>query len=98
EPVRRTSWQFGQESIVRRVSWPLFRHTRSWAAIALDRLELRRTNPNESRSFSASVSNVNNSASFALAVVSEDNVDVCEIRGLTEGEARWMARVVHDRS
>lgn len=32
--------------------------------------------------------------SFCLTFVDQDNVEVCSIHALTEGEARWIADVV----
>jgi hypothetical protein len=99
EPWRRTSWQFGEESIVRQSRWPFFRWTRSWIMPRLDRLELRRLNPSgrHSQRFSESIGDPTGTLSFALALISSDNVDVCEIKSLTEGEARWMARIILKR-
>jgi hypothetical protein len=34
---------------------------------------------------------------FELALVSSNNIDLCDIGNLTEGEARWMARFVLER-
>jgi hypothetical protein len=35
--------------------------------------------------------------SFDLAFIANDNVDLCVISDLSEGEARWMAHVVLDQ-
>lgn len=97
EPWRRTSWQFGEERIVRQWRWPFFRYTRSWVMPRLDRLELRRLNPSDRQRFRTAIVDPLGQRSFALAIVSSDNVDVCDIGSLTEGEARWMARVILKR-
>ncbi len=100
EPWRRTTWRFGEESIARQLSWPVYRFARSWIVPRFDRLELRRLDANSIRSARIPVATIDSadSPSFALAIVSSDNVDVCEIKSLTEGEARWMARIILERS
>jgi hypothetical protein len=99
EPWRWTSWKFGREQVVRQTLWPFYRRTRSWIIPRLDRLELRRQNPNDRRHqrLSGAIADPTGHASFTLAFVSSDNIDVCDIGNLTEGEARWMARIILER-
>jgi hypothetical protein len=37
------------------------------------------------------------SAPFKLAFIAANNVDLCGIENLTEGDARWVARLVLER-
>jgi hypothetical protein len=99
EPWRTTTWRFESERIVSRLRWPVFSYTRTWDVIRLDRLELRRRNSNDSRGlrFSKATTDTTAETPFELALVSGENVDLCEIDDLTEGEARWMARIILDR-
>ena len=65
----------------------------------LHRLELRRRNGNDSQRqrFSDVTTDMTGPMSFELALVASNNIDLCDIGTLTEGEARWMARIVLDR-
>ena len=96
EPVRRTTWRFEPDRIVRQTVWPVFRRTRAWNVAKLSRLELRRNRENDARRMRPSL-NANNLAGevpFELAFVSDNNNDLCSITSLTEGEARWFASII----
>jgi hypothetical protein len=99
EPFRRTSWRFEQDRLVSQTCWPGYCHTRAWDAPDLDRLELRRRNRNDSKHQLSwdMATDLTNQLPFELALVSSTNVDLCNLGKLTEGEARWMARIVLDR-
>jgi hypothetical protein len=99
EPFRRTIWRFERHSIVHQVRWPVYRRTRSWAVDNLDRLELRggEASSGKARKRSGVRSMQSNEGSFDLAFIANDNVDLCVISDLSEGEARWMAHVVLDQ-
>jgi hypothetical protein len=98
EPWRYTAWQFERDRIVSRTRWPVYGHTREWDVLDLDRLELRRLgNDSRGRHYSKTTSDRTDQMPFELALVAGNNVDLCAIRGLTEGEARWMARLILDR-
>lgn len=97
ERFRRTTWRFEPNRIVKETCWPARRQTRTWEVVALDRLELRRRDANHSphKRLSPMV-DLTDQTLFELAVVSSNNTDVCVIGNLTEGEARWMARILLD--
>ncbi len=99
EPWRRTAWRFERDRIVNQTRWPWYCHTRTWDAVELDRLELRRRdqdNPQLRHAWQVTTA-LAGLAPFDLALVSGDNVDLCNIGNLTEGEARWMARILLGR-
>jgi hypothetical protein len=93
EPWRRTAWRFDWDRIVRQTRWPVYCYTRAWQVLHLDRLELRRRRGSNS----SAPTDLTGEMPFELAFVTSDNVDLCDIRKLTEGEARWLARIVLER-
>ncbi len=99
EPLRRTVWRFEYDRIVGRTSWRICGFSRGWDVLALDRLELRRRGRQDQQG-KANVklmTDLNGERTFELVLVSADNVDLCRIESLTEGEARWMAGIVLKR-
>jgi hypothetical protein len=99
EPFRRTVWRFEQDRIAKQTQWPLYRHTRAWDVVKLDRLELRRQRPNtpQRQRLADSTTDMMAQVPFELALVAPGNVDLCRIPNLTEGEVRWIAHVILDR-
>ena len=99
EPYRYTIWRFEPSSIARKIRWPIYGHTRVWDVLRLSRLELRYGGHVDRgiERLSNAPTNLSGETPFGLAFVSADNIDVCEIGNLTEGEARWIARVVLER-
>jgi hypothetical protein len=99
EPFRRTIWRFERHSIVRQVRWPVYRRSQSWEVASLGRLELRggEASSGKSRKRSSARLSQSDEGSFDLAFISKDNVDVCVISDLCQGEALWMAHVVLDQ-
>jgi hypothetical protein len=66
--------------------------------LRLDRLELRRDdNPLRRQTLSSMTTDLTGQTPFGLAMISSDNVDLCAIQYLTEGEVRWIARILLDR-
>jgi hypothetical protein len=99
EPCRRTVWRFEWDRIVSQTRWPVYRHTRTFDVLDLDRLELRRRSGTASRHQGRSemATDMTGPMQFELALVAGSNVDLCGIGNLTEGEARWMAGIILDR-
>ncbi len=96
EPFRRTAWRFEHDRITSQTRWPVFRRTRAWEVDELDRLDLRCLSgdpPTSKRLADIAATTL----PFALALVATGNVDLCRIENLTEGEARWLARLVLER-
>jgi hypothetical protein len=98
EPFRRTACRFEWDRIISQTRWPVYRHTRAWEVVGLDRVELRRCSDDpKRRRFSDATADMSGHTPFDLALVAGNNIDLCEIRHLTEGEARWMAGIILDR-
>jgi hypothetical protein len=98
EPFRSTIWRFEWDRIVSQTSWPVYCRTRAWDVLDLDRLELRCIGKEAKRQhYWEMTTDMTDPVAFELALVSGDNVDLCNVGNLTEGEARWMARIVLDR-
>jgi hypothetical protein len=99
EPWRTTIWRFESQRIVSRMCWPVYCFTRGWDISHLDRLELRRRSAGNSRRIRLSKNSTDAAGEtpFDLAIITLENVDLCEIDCLTEGEARWMARIILER-
>jgi hypothetical protein len=99
EPCRRTDWRFESNRFIRQIRWPLYCHRRAWDVVGLDRLELRRRDANDPRHrrLPEVTMDIADLRLFELTVVDCNNVDLCEIGNLTEGEALWMAHIVFDR-
>lgn len=95
DPLRSIYWRFGLDWLDREIRWPLFHRTRNWDIGKLDRLELREIRAGSQRPTRMVVTGVN--SSFSLALVSRENIDVASITDLTEGEARWTARLIFQR-
>lgn len=98
EPFCRRKWRFEPDRIVRQVRYSLFGRTRGWGVLGLDRLELRRSGGryNQLKAIT-DTSPQSSDTSYELAFVTADNVDLCSVPNLTEGEARWMANAVLER-
>jgi hypothetical protein len=105
EPFRCTSWRLGRDRIANRSGWPMYSHTRTWDVLGRIRLELRRNFKNQQDGYIfrtlvgvvEAMKNPNGYSPFELVLVSNDNVDLCKIGYLTEGEARWLARLILER-
>jgi hypothetical protein len=95
EPFRSTVWRFEDNRIKRQTRWPVYCRTRVWDVLKLDRLELRRSRSDDSRP--QRLTEIASSAPFKLAFIAANNVDLCGIENLTEGDARWVARLVLER-
>ena len=98
EPLRRTSWTFTRQSIERRSKWLGIGPTRTWWVRQLDRLQLCREEP-PSRASLGSLSGLpagtgDGSPVCRLVLIDKENREFCSLRGLTLGEARWIADTV----
>ncbi|MBX9789708.1 MAG: hypothetical protein K2Y37_12395 [Pirellulales bacterium] len=99
EPVRRTSWRVSPREIECRWRW--FGYGPRWTypiddIAGLDRIELDKSDGNKrgrlgSLRGSWPPATNTNDCPYRLSLIRRDNVEVCEIGGLTEGEARWIA-------
>jgi hypothetical protein len=96
EPFRRTTLRFEPYRIVKHSRWPIFRHTRQWEVVDLERLELR-LSKRKKRDSTGTVRDPAGETPYSIAFVSRTNADLCEIDNLTEAEARWIARHILER-
>ena len=99
KPFRRTEWQFAGVRVIEKKYWPMYCITRVWEILDIARLELRQNNRENQvwKHFHDVTADWTNQDSFELAMVSSDNLDLCKIENLTEGEARWLARTILNR-
>lgn len=96
EPVRRTEWRFEKSQIQTRTARLGLGRTRTWPVTQLDRLVRR---PSEIKSARKGVRTIGRDGGDAagtcdLVFVTSDNTELCSIKSLTEGEARWMAHAI----
>ncbi len=87
EPLHRTAWIFGADDIRLRQRWIAAGWSRRWPADRLERLELHRVATNKNR---GSLTTANETYYHQLLFVAADNEELCSIKRLTEGEARWI--------
>ncbi len=96
EPVRRTTWRFGRSDIECRLTW--FGLGRCWNYMVADlqRIDLHagKSSGEQSQSPAQAMRNMRGQGSYRLSFVDKSNREVCSVKGLTEGEARWVADVV----
>src|SRR5262249_31215819 len=99
EPFRRTAWRFHQDRISCEVRWPIFRRLREWQVVKLDRLELRHHAATDTQRLrlTSGIKSVVGETAFAVAVDAQENVALCTIDAITEGETRWFAHFVLDQ-
>lgn len=99
EPIRTTTWRFDAGLAQNRVAWGGIGRSWTYEIEAIERIELRRV---ESVGAGSNLLDLRKSyhtlhragATFEVGLVGKESTDVCLIRGLTEGEARWMADVL----
>ncbi|HEV3436684.1 MAG TPA: hypothetical protein VG122_04955 [Gemmata sp.] len=95
EPFRYVSWRFECDRIIRRKCRGLLGLTRTWYVVGPIRLELR--GEGDEPQDRSPLTILLDRSPCRLVIVSEDNVDICVIENLTEGEARWLAHLIHKR-
>lgn len=98
-PFSRTTWTLGMREIYCRVRWFGIGPTWTYPVMNLERLELRQSESAIARRMgvrpsATTASSTPEPGQYALAVIETPNVDLCEIRHLTEGEARYIADVL----
>jgi len=95
EPVRKRHWRFSNSSIVWRMTWLGLGPWKTYHIDRIDRLEVRRikptaaTTPNGASPDSARVSK--GPVTYHLVCVDSYGQPAAEVKGLTFGEACWMA-------
>ena len=95
EPVRRSTWRIMPREIEFRTRWLGCGPRWSYPIDSLDRIQLDRTEGAPARNWRKVVNSAKNVVAddcpYRLSLVGGGNVELCEIAGLTEGEARWIA-------
>jgi hypothetical protein len=102
EPVRRKIWRFDANEIECRLSWLGIGPRWLYPVSKLDRIELirgpaTRRQAGRRKHRSATIEDASWADAdhkFGLSLVQAENAQLCEIKPLTEGEARWMADAV----
>jgi hypothetical protein len=96
EPFRRTRWSFDRQNIECRWTWFGLGPRWLYPVKPLNRLELqlgaRSKSPSSKSSDLADM--VNEGANRSLVFIDGDNTELCSIKQLTEGEARWIGDFV----
>jgi hypothetical protein len=91
-PVHRIRWTFARNRISYRNSWFGIGWQRTWPVEKLDRIELRTGKGRTPWKLHApSESEI---TPYYLSFVEGENREVCSIRDLTEGEARWIGQTM----
>ncbi|MGD9647615.1 MAG: hypothetical protein AB7U73_18015 [Pirellulales bacterium] len=95
EPLRSITWRFTPTDLKCELQWRELGRRWSYAIKGLSRIELdRKTDAKRKLSDHFKQPNLvftNDECPYRLSFVDRDNAEVCEIAGLSEGEARWIA-------
>lgn len=95
EPLRRNTWRFTPLGIEAEVRWQTVGRRWFYACDRLDRIELDKANSTRRgclRNMLQPTKSLDpDECPYRLSFIGRDNVKVCEIISLTEGEARWIA-------
>ena len=99
EPVHRTVWIFARQGIEHRTAWLGLGPRRTWEVMSLGRIDLRRETKAFRRGFSGGAPSLTTASdgtgrNYRLSFVDRSNTELCSIKGLTEGEARWIGDIV----
>jgi hypothetical protein len=102
EPYRRTRWKFDNQNIECRWTWFGLGPRWLYSLRPLSRLELQSSSPNKTSPGEKSqdiVDIINEGANRSLVFIDRENVELCSIKRLTEGEARWIGDfILRERS
>ena len=95
EPLRRSTWRFTPLGIEAEVRWQTLGRRWFYPCEGLDRIELDEIDSIQRRGLRKMLQPIKSLATddclYRLSFIGRDNVEVCEITSLTEGEARWIA-------
>jgi hypothetical protein len=100
EPIRRTVWRITPDEAVCRIHWLGLGKTWNYPLADLQTV-IAEPETSKFKFQSAKVQSENSSppehVSFRVALVNSKQEEICEINGLTEGEARFFASVIEAR-
>jgi hypothetical protein len=94
EPIHRTVWTFRAGEVERRNTWLGAGLRRRWAVTRLGRLELRRESAGQKRSWKFRTAEQMEETTYSVVLITPELRELCAIKGLTQGEARWMAQSI----
>lgn len=96
EPVRRKAWQFEPGHVSYQYTWLGLGRRRAYPFESLERIDLgRRRGVLAQFGVKETAQDARESdAPYALTLVQPDNIELCTLDALTEGEARWIADTV----
>jgi hypothetical protein len=89
EPFRRTRWNFGRGEIESRCDWFGIGFRRRYEFLGLDRLEIGVARKKQGFSPASGTG-----PTHRLALIDGENVELCALKNLTEGEARWIGDAI----
>jgi hypothetical protein len=99
EPLHQTRWTLKQDSISLRHAWFGVGRQWQWPIIRLDKLQMRHyANSTYAPRFIHWMRGlILTEGAFSLHFLDRDKQESCEIRNLTEGEARWIKHTIEKK-
>jgi DNA-binding protein len=94
EPFHRLRWTFSANGVERRNTWLGVGLRRTWPVTRLGRLELRRESAGQKRFWKFRIAEQMEETTYAVVLITPESCELCAIKGLTQGEARWMAQSI----
>jgi hypothetical protein len=94
EPVHRTVWTFSRRGIDCRHTWLGIGPHRTREPTSLDRVELRRSVKGGQQGSPRTAVLDGEERLYGLSLIDQSNAELCSIKGLTEGEGRWMGDII----
>lgn len=93
-PLHTTRWIFDRHEILCRHRWALLGYTWHYPVVQLRGIEIQREAGLRQRHSQMADDSAEQSGNFRVALVNEDNTELCAVGRLYEGEARWMADTI----
>ncbi len=87
EPLRTTTWTFGPNQVKTRTSWFGLGWTRTWPVTGPITLLYRKTSGRRAVAIQQSGES---KPSWEMVLITADNVELCSMKNLTQGEAEWV--------
>lgn len=97
EPIRRSRWRMLRNEVELRHSWLGLGRSWRWPVVQLDRIELRREDPDKGKTnqrISPRLRRAADDAGYRLSLVTRENQELCTVDFLSEGEARWIGHAI----
>jgi hypothetical protein len=105
DPLRVTRWEFRRDRVLNSYRWLGLGPQWTYEIRELDRLELRRIDPDTllkqkhgQKQLRSNVTSATELSRYSVALVDRQGADVCKIQGLTLAEGCWFAyEILHER-